>query len=93
MKVRVWHHQSLEELFAQQGLDLNALKEDFKQYKESGIIPSNFGRDAAYNHPNTLPSVRQEEVYHVHLEEAGYPWNVRAVQFYKTSDTHLVYCH
>lgn len=92
MKVRVLHHKSLEVIFAQHGLDLKALKEDFRQYKESGIPPSNFGRDSEYNHPFTLPGLRQEQVSHVHLEEPDHPWNLHSVQFNKTSDTHLVYC-
>lgn len=92
MKVRVLHHRSLERIFAQHGLDLEALKEDFRQYKESGVPPSNFGRDAEYNHPNTLPSVRQEKIAHIHMEEPNQPWSVNAVQFSKTSDTHLIYC-
>ena len=92
MNVRVLHHKSLEAGFTHEGLDLAALKKDFKQYKDTNIPPSNFGRDAEYNHPNTLPSVRQEKVAHIHLEEPDKPWDVHAVQFNKTSDTHLVYC-
>ena len=76
----------------QQGLDLTALKEDFKQYKGSHLLPSNFGRDAEYNHPNNLPIVRQEKLSHIHLEEPDKPWSIRTMQFSKTSDTHLVYC-
>ena len=34
MTVRVLHHKSLEAIFAEEGLNLEALKEDFKQYKE-----------------------------------------------------------
>jgi mRNA interferase YafO len=92
VKVRVFHHKTLEQIFTQHGLDLIALKEDFKRYKESGVPPSLFGRDAKYNHPNTLPIVRQEKLSHIHLEEPDKPWPVRAVQFSKTSDVHLVYC-
>ena len=92
MTVRVLHHRSLERIFVRHGLDLEALKEDFRQYKESGIPPGNFGRDAEYNHPNTLPSVRQEKLAHIHMEEPDRPWNPDAVQFSKTSDTHLIYC-
>ena len=92
MKIRVLHHKSLEAVFAQQELDLEALKEDFRRYKASGVPPSNFGRDAEYNHPNTLPSVRRERVAHIHLEEPDQPWDVDIAQFHKTSNIHLIYC-
>ena len=62
MKVRVFHHKSLETIFSQPGINLTALKDDFKRYKESGVPPDNFGRDAQYNHPNSLPIVRQEKI-------------------------------
>ncbi len=92
MTVRVFFHNSLKETLPQLGLDPNTLKEDFKRFKETGVPASNLGRDAEYNHPNGLPIVRQERLSHIHLEEPSKPWNVRAVQFSKTSDTHLVYC-
>jgi mRNA interferase YafO len=92
VKVRILHHKSLETVFAQAGVDLKALKEDFRQYKESNIPPSNFGRDVEYNHPNTLPTVRQEKVSHIHLEDPDQSWDICAIQFNKKSDTHLVYC-
>ncbi len=92
MTAQIFHHKSLEHIFTQLGLDLPALKDDFRRYKEAGTLPSNFGRDAEYNHPNGLPIIRQEKVSHIHLEESDNPWNARTVQFNKTSDTHLVYC-
>jgi mRNA interferase YafO len=92
VKARVFHHRSLDEHCQALGVDLSALKKDFRQYKESGIPPGNFGRDAQYNHPNALPIVRQEKVAHIHLEEPDTPWRVKTVQFNRTSDTHLIYC-
>lgn len=92
MKIRVLHHKSLESLFSELELDLTALKDDFKKYKESGNPPGNFGRDVLYNHPNSLPILHQEKVSHIHLEEPDEPWHFRVLQFNRTSDTHLVYC-
>lgn len=92
MTVSVLCHSTLKEIFAQNGLDLGTLKEDFKQYKESTIPATSFGRDAEYNHPNGLPIVREEKVLHIHLEDPNSPWDVNVEQFNKTSDIHLVYC-
>ncbi len=75
MKIRVFHHKSLELLFSDLELDLVALKDDFKKYKESGKLPGNFGRDVLYNHPNTLPIVLQEKISHIHLEDPDKPWH------------------
>lgn len=92
MTIRVLYHPSLKEIFSQNGLNLEALREDFKQYKETAIPATIFGRDAEYNHPNGLPIVRQEKISHVHLEDSNSPWDVSVEQFNKTSDIHLVYC-
>lgn len=72
--------------------DLASLVKDFKKYKEEGMEPGTFGRDALYDHPHSLPSTRQEEVRHIHLQDGSSHWNVRTIQYYRTSDTHLVYC-
>ena len=71
--------------------ELKCLVSDFRRYKKLNQIPDSFGRDALYDHPNTLPSVLQEEIAHIHLVDPK-NWHVRTVQFNKTSDTHLVYC-
>jgi len=92
VKIRVLHHKSLESLFSELELDLTALKDDFKKYKESGNPPGNFGRDVLYNHPNTLPIVCQEKISHIHLEDPDNPWHFHVAQFNRTSDIHLVYC-
>ena len=41
--------------------ELSQLVADFKRYKETGVPPTTFGRDALYDHPHNLPSVRQAE--------------------------------
>jgi len=68
------------------------LVNDFKGYKLTGIVPNNFGRDALYDHPNNLPIVLAERVNHIHLGSIGNPLPSNVIQFYKTSDIHLVYC-
>ncbi len=92
MTIRVFHHKHLSDVSLELALDLPALKKDFAQYKESGIPPSNFGRDAEYDGKLTLSSVRQGRVSHVHLEDPENPWRERTGQFNRTSDIHLVYC-
>jgi len=72
--------------------ELKGIEGDFRSYKETGILPDTFGRDELYDHPSTLPSVRQEEISHVHLSDGDTPWPVHKIQFQRTSDTHLVYC-
>jgi len=72
--------------------ELNALVDDFKSYKLTGNAPEHFGRDVPYDHPNTLPIILTEEVQHIHLGSEDKPLPVRKIQFYQTSDIHLVYC-
>lgn len=72
--------------------ELAALKADFHQYKDTGVPPDTFGRDAPYDMPGTLPSVRAEDIWHLHLANARQPWPPNATQYHRTSDHHLVYC-
>ena len=72
--------------------ELKQLEEDFERYKETSIPADCFGRDAPYNHVNTLPSVLSAELQHIHLLTAEKTWPSRTRQFNKTSDNHLVYC-
>ncbi|WP_036567239.1 type II toxin-antitoxin system YafO family toxin [Oceanospirillum beijerinckii] len=67
--------------------ELTQLETDFRRYKQEGVLPDLFGRDVPYDHPNTLPVLKQEEVKHLHLLEQP----IRKLQFYRTSDSHLVY--
>jgi len=92
MTTRVLHHINLEQQLALIGLNIADLKNDFKKYKETGLLPNNFGRDAEYNHMNTLPIVKQEKIAHVHIEDPNAPWTMKSIPFNRTSDTHLVYC-
>lgn len=73
--------------------DLHTLITDFKLYKSGQGLPDLFGRDVLYDHPNTPPIIKTEEVRHLHLATPDTPWeNLEAIQFSKTSDIHLVYC-
>lgn len=72
--------------------ELTALIDDFRQYKLTGVIPDIFGRDELYNHPNSLPIIKAEEVQHIHLLDGEKRWPSYTIQFYKTSDEHMVYC-
>jgi mRNA interferase YafO len=58
----------------------------------TGQLPDTFGRDVPYDHPHTLPLMLAEEVKHIHLADGENPWPVRAIQYHRTSDVHLVYC-
>lgn len=71
---------------------LAQLAADFKRYKETGIPADHFGRDAPYNHVNSLPSVRLQELQHLHLLTKPLSKTRSSRQFNKTSDDHLVYC-
>ncbi|WP_198555562.1 type II toxin-antitoxin system YafO family toxin [Colwellia sp. 75C3] len=72
--------------------ELDRLVDDFKSYKFTGNAPDHFGRDVLYDHPDTLPVVLSEEVRHIHLGSEDKPLALRKLQFYQTSDIHLVYC-
>lgn len=72
--------------------ELDALVDDFKSYKLTGNAPDHFGRDVPYDHPNTLPVILAEKVQHIHLGSEDKPLPLKKVQFYQTSDIHLVYC-
>lgn len=72
--------------------DRKRLVADFIRYKQEGVVPETFGRDAPYDHPNTLPTVLAEDLRHLHLASVDKPFSLRTIQFSRTSDTHLVYC-
>ena len=72
--------------------ELTQLESEFTLYKSNNDIPVRFGRDVPYDHPNTLPILKIEEVQHLHLADSNTHWKKSQLQYYKTSDTHLVYC-
>lgn len=64
---------------------------DFRRYKSGSAISDAFGRDVPYDHPNTYPPVKEEDVRHLHLLDPSKA-PAKALQYYRTSDYHLVYC-
>ncbi|MBO1255068.1 type II toxin-antitoxin system YafO family toxin [Alteromonas sp. 5E99-2] len=72
--------------------ELDALIDDFRSYKLTGNPPEHFGRDVPYDHPNNLPIVLAERIQHIHLGNEDKPFSSKKIQFYQTSDIHLVYC-
>lgn len=88
--MRIFKSSIIQKALAEE--DLNHLVIDFREYKSSGKLPKNFGRDVSYDHPNTLAVIRAEEVHHIHLSSTDTPFPTGKIQFYKTSDIHLVYC-
>ncbi len=69
---------------------LDKLISDFKSYKLCGEKPEIFGRDAPYEFPS---SVRQAELQHIHVKDSSSKrWNLEKLDFYKTSDSSLIYC-
>ncbi|WED20819.1 type II toxin-antitoxin system YafO family toxin [Vibrio sp. JC009] len=89
LKVRVFKHKILIDALTKD--ELEGLTKDFRVYKETGQKPDIFGRDEAYDHPDTLPILKSEEVKHIHLSANDAPF-LSKIQFYQTSDKHLVYC-
>tara|TARA_R110001583_G_scaffold3468_1_gene22092 strand:+ start:3115 stop:3513 length:399 start_codon:yes stop_codon:yes gene_type:complete len=88
--IRVFKSSIIRQILTEAELD--ALVNDFKSYKLTGNAPELFGRDVPYDHPNNLPIVLAEEIQHIHLGSKDKPLSVRKIQFYQTSDIHLVYC-
>lgn len=91
--VEVYKSGLIEKQFHEQGEAeaLEALILDFEDYKRTGDVPRHFGRDVPYDHPSTPPTVRFEQVKHLHLVDGANP-SLHTVQFRRTSDVHLVYC-
>ncbi|MFO6421798.1 type II toxin-antitoxin system YafO family toxin [Motilimonas sp. KMU-193] len=89
LNIRVFKHKILIDSLTEN--ELQSLTKDFRHYKETGQKPDFFGRDEAYDHPNTLPILKSEEVKHIHLAASDAPF-LSSIQFYQTSDKHLVYC-
>jgi len=65
--------------------DLAGLVTQFTRYKNTGMAPSHFGRDAPYSWPD---AVQKADMHHLHLGQ----WSLRVLQYRRTSNTHVVYC-
>lgn len=62
---------------------------DFRLYKEQGILPSTFGRDAPYDFSHNRKYL---ELQHIHIKRDGQEFPLRLVQFQRKSGYVLVYC-
>ena len=62
---------------------------DFRLYKEKGILPETFGRDAPYDFTHNRAYL---ELQHIHIKRDGKTFPVRLLQFSRTSGHVLVYC-
>lgn len=79
----------MEQLTEEQADQLVA---DFRNYKQNGLLPDTFGRDAAYDHPNTLPLLKAEQLRQIHLIADNSSSGQNTPQHRRTNDVHLVYC-
>lgn len=68
--------------------ELKILMANFRSYKENGVLHKSFGRDAPYDRPHAAIAA---ELWHLHLN-AYEDWDVRLLQYSRTSDTCLAYC-
>ncbi|ANE77529.1 type II toxin-antitoxin system YafO family toxin [Dickeya solani] len=91
MNIRIFKSTLIRQQLSQQELD--DLVADFHAYKQNGVLPDTFGRDAPYDDDRTYPLVKAEQVAHIHLADADAPFPRFLRQFKRTSDrAHLVYC-
>jgi len=89
MEVKVYLTSHFEESCPQD--KLARLTQDFKEYKNTGVRPSDFGRDASYDRPFT---VKNAELMHIHIrDQSSRSWHLRSLQFDMKSNTALIYCH
>jgi mRNA interferase YafO len=85
LDIRVFKHKILIDALTES--ELYSLTKDFRCYEETGEKPDFFGRGEAYDHPNTLPILKSEEVKHIHLAANDAPF-LSSIQFYQTDDKH-----
>lgn len=91
MSIRIFKSSIIRQQLSQQELD--DLSADFRSYKQDGVLPDIFGRDAFYDDDRTYPLVKQERVAHIQLADSHFPFPHFLRQFKRTSDQpHLVYC-
>jgi len=91
MSIRVFKSALIRQQLDQQ--ELEDLVADFLSYKQDGILPDTFGRDAPYDDDRTYPLVKAEQVSHIHLADSQAPFPRFIRQFKRTSNqAHLVYC-
>ena len=62
---------------------------DFRLYKQNGVLPTTFGRDAPYDFTHNRTYL---ELQHIHIKQDGKEFPLKLVQFSRKSDHVLVYC-
>jgi len=91
MSIRIFKSTIIRQQLSQQELD--DLSADFRSYKQDGVLPDMFGRDAIYDDDRTYPLVKEERLAHIHLAAHHSPFPHFLRQYKRTSDqAHLVYC-
>ncbi|GAA6167565.1 type II toxin-antitoxin system YafO family toxin [Sessilibacter corallicola] len=66
-----------------------SIKNKFLKYKETGIPPSDFGRDTTFDFPQ---AVKDSGLQHIHIKDkTSKRWNLHKFSFNKTSNTALLY--
>jgi len=65
------------------------LLDDFRLYKQDGILPSTFGRDAPYDFTHNRQYL---ELKHIHIKREGKEFSLKLLQFSRKSGYVLVYC-
>lgn len=86
MEVKVITSKLLRETMPE--TELTKLVAEFSEYKKTGVAPITFGRDVAYNRPDT---VLKADMHHVHLKGEE-NWHINIIQFRRVSNLHLMYC-
>lgn len=91
-KVRVFLTRTLTEA-KQKNTRVKDIISEFITYKETNNPGHYFGRDADFYKPQ---KAIEEELFHIHLLDVsmkGYKRKQMLDQYYRTSDSFLIYCH
>ena len=79
MDVRILIHKRLKESF--DATQLAEITRAFRQYKECGERPANFGRDVPYDLPQ---SVADSDLWHIHLrDKTSRNWDAPQMRVFK----------
>lgn len=80
-KVRLFQSRLIIDTIGKAAAD--DLLDDFRLYKEQGILPATFGRDAPYDFTHNRQYV---QLQHIHITQDGKQFPLRLVQFHRKSD-------
>ncbi|WP_448215980.1 type II toxin-antitoxin system YafO family toxin [Endozoicomonas sp. 2B-B] len=79
-KARLFQSQLIIDTISKEEAD--DLLNDFRLYKEKGVLPTTFGRNAPYNHTHHRSYL---ELQHIHIRRDGKHFPVSLVQFQRKS--------